>query len=405
MNIGMILNAPYPSDIRVVKEASALIEAGHQIHLLCIKRSNEKSKEVVDGIHIHRIKVATSLYGMAFWDSINAIQFIHPLFKSALKNFIIENSIQALHVHDLPLAGTALTMQTKLKVKVVLDFHENYPEALKIWFSWQTNPIAKLKNKIFFNYKKWLSYENAVVKKADRVIAVVEEMKQRLLDTHQIPWEKVVIVTNTETKEFARFPKQNDIYGSDLQNKFIITYTGNIGPHRGVDTAIEAMQHLKTHKNIVLVIVGSGSKSVIAKLHALVNQYDLKDQVVLLGYQPFSNFPSYMANASVNIIPHHQNPHTDNTIPHKLYQNMLSGKPVLVSSSTPLKRVVEEIGSGLVFEAGNHEDLASKILSLYQDKNLAESLGKNGFEAAYNGAYNWETTKLTLVQLYQSLLF
>ena len=89
-------------------------------------------------------------------------------------------------------------------------------------------------------------------------------------------------------------------------------------------------------------------------------------------------FFSYMAFADVNLIPHNRNGHTDNTIPHKLYQGMMVGKPVLVSDAPPLKRVVEKLNSGLVFEGGNSKDFANKVEALYLNKVLYDQLGKNG---------------------------
>lgn len=93
--------------------------------------------------------------------------------------------------------------------------------------------------------------------------------------------------------------------------------------------------------------------------------------------------------SDVCLVPHNKNSHTDTTIPHKLFQYMLEGKPVVVSSCKPLKRVVEETDSGLVSEAGKKKDLADKIIDLYNNENLRRELGENGKKAA-QGRYNWQ---------------
>src|SRR5690606_16054350 len=122
-------------------------------------------------------------------------------------------------------------------------------------------------------------------------------------------------------------------------------------------------------------VVGFGSAAVMNSLHSLVAELGLTN-VHFIGYQPFRKFYSYMSQASVNVIPHQSNGHTDNTIPHKLFQGMMAGKPLLVSSSAPLKRVVEACGSGLVFEAGNPQDFADKVKQLAADPALCERLGQ-----------------------------
>lgn len=402
MKIGMILNAPYPTDIRVRKEATALIESGFEVYLLCLRRENEKYEDTVEGIRISRIDAGRKNYQLAFWDVIMSLTFVHPTFKKSIQNWVAKNNIDVIHVHDLPLAGTALLLRKKLGVKVIVDLHENYPEALRTWFAWKTNLLAKIKNKIFLNPERWTRYEREAVHKSDAVIAVVDEMKKRLVDLHQVDEKKIQVVTNSEDRAFLEMPLDEKVYG-ELNEKFIVSYTGGIGPHRGVDTAIEGMQYLKHFPNIVLAIVGSGSPDVINRLKNIVNSLSIQKQVFFLGQQPFNKMRSFMQFASVNIIPHKSNGHTDNTIPHKLYQAMMVGKPLLVSSSTPLKRVVTLANSGLVFEADNAKDFSDKILELYQDETLCSRFGKNGLHATLEGDMNWESEQIKLIQFYSDL--
>ncbi|ELR69586.1 Putative glycosyl transferase [Fulvivirga imtechensis AK7] len=402
MNILMVLEAPYPMDIRVNKQAKALISAGHQVYLLCTRRKGQPKSDKVDGIHIYRINVGQSDYVLAFWDVINSINFYHPKFARIIANLVKFHKIHVIHVHDLPLAGTALKLRKKLDVKVVVDLHENYPEALKIWHQWKKNPIAQLKNKLFLNYQKWIKYERYAVTNSDLIISVVMEMQQRLTTLHKVSPDKIAIITNTEEKTFIKQPTNKGIYGR-YKNDFIITYTGGIGPHRGVDTLIEAMSMLKKYSDIVLFLAGQSSKSVRRHLQALIKKYSLVDRVFLLGYQPFLNFYSLMKFSSVNVIPHHSNEHTNNTIPHKLFQGMMSGNPLLVSTSSAIKRVVQETNSGLIFEAGDAIDLAGKLEELYQNESLRKQLAKNGITATINGSYNWEHTSEELVKAYDNL--
>ena len=161
------------------------------------------------------------------------------------------------------------------------------------------------------------------------------------------------------------------------------------------------MKYLSEYQDVQLAIVGFGSKSVMQSLYALVEKLELKN-VHFFGYQPFSKFYSYMHLASVNVIPHQSNGHTDNTVPHKLFQGMMAAKPLLVSSSAPLKRLVDQHKAGLVFSAGNPKDFANKVLALYQNKELSNKLGENGRKASMEGELNWEITQKSLIQLYNS---
>ncbi len=397
--VAMLLNAPYPADIRVKKETDALINAGFEIFLICLRKKNQAPREVVEGINVIRIDAGKNNYVLAFWDVVMSITFIHPRFKKALNKLLLEEKISIVHVHDLPLAGTALALRRQFSIKVIVDLHENYPEALRTWFKWKKNLIVRLKNKLFLNPDRWFKYETKACLEADHVIAVVDEMKSRLAKSSGVDLEKITVITNTEDKNFIEQKLNKDVY-ENIPNGFIITYSGGIGPHRGVDTAIKGMAHLRD-KPIYLVIVGFGSPSVMTSLKELATQLQLQN-VYIKGYQPFEKFYSYMHLADVNVIPHQSNGHTDNTVPHKLFQGMMAGRPLLVSTCAPLKRIIEEYKSGLVFKADDATDFAAKVETLYSDKQLREKLGANGTTATINGKLNWETTQLDLINLYNA---
>ena len=396
----MLLNAPYPADIRVKKEADALIAAGFTVHLLCLKRSGEEPIEEFEGIQIHRINAGKNNYQLAFWDMVMSSTFIHPRFKSAAIDILRNHNIDIAHVHDLPLAGTVINIKKQLSLKVIVDLHENYPEALRTWFKWKKNPLVRLKNYLFMNPKRWTRFEQTACQEADEIIAVVDEMKIRIKEAYKINEDKITVVTNTEDKAFLNQVLDMSVY-NELPKGFIITYSGGIGPHRGVDTAIKGMSFL-SHLPIQLAIVGFGSPSVMQSLKDLVASLKLNN-VHFLGRQPFEKFYSYMHLANANVIPHQSNGHTDNTVPHKLFQGMMAEKPLIVSSSTPLKRFVRNYDCGIVFKAGDEKDFADKVEMLYQNESLQQQLSKNGYDASVRGSLNWETTQKVLIALYRRI--
>jgi glycosyltransferase involved in cell wall biosynthesis len=403
MHIVMLLNSTYPKplDIRVRKEYSSLVKSGFKVTLVCLQGDEQPATELYEGVHIRRIQAGKTVYHLAFWDVVMSLTFVHPVFHNALKKLSKTEHFDAIHVHDLPLVGTALSFRNIKTVKVVFDMHENYAEALKIWFQWKTNILAKIKNKLFLRPSLWLQYEARALREADHVLAVVDEMKKRIVETHQISEHKITVISNTEPIEFTH-QAIDDIVYKNYKNKFIVTYTGAIGPHRGVDTVIESFQFLKTFKEIVFIVVGSGSSDVMNSLRQLIQKHHLEDQVFLEGHKPFHQVYSYMKLADVNIIPHKINEQNEHVVPHKLFQSMLATKPLLVSSSTPLNRIVTETGAGRVFIAENPSSCAEKILEFYKNPSESLKMGEAGFIAA-TGKYSWEATGAELVKVYQNL--
>lgn len=336
---------------------------------------------------------------------IASVSFVHPFFKTALPYFIEENNIDVLHVHDLPLAKTAFLAAKKHRLKTVLDLHENYPAALMTWFSWRKNPVIRFKNKMFFSYQRWRHYESRIVKKYNVVIAVVDEMKQRLIAQHNLDENSVVIVPNAEKKEFANnFKNDTPDYFQDKKDRFVISYVGGFGPHRGLHTAILGMvEVIKEVPNALLVLVGPSNKDVRSHLENLVKENNLEAHVEIRGREPFKNVVNIMKSSALNVIPHISNEHTESAVPHKFFQILLSGKPLLVSDCAPMKRLVIDYGIGNHFESENPSSFAKATIDIHTNYEKALEKAKKGNHESLNGELNWEFTSKNLVHLYDNL--
>lgn len=400
MRIGMLLNAGYPEDIRITKEAKSIVEAGHEVFLLCARRQGEKTHETVNNIKVTRVDVGKTLYVTTFWDTVNAALWHHPLYAGKLKKFIKDNNIDILHIHDLPLTNTAIKVARNFGIQVILDMHENYPAGLVTWSKFKTNPIVKLKNRLFFNYDRWFRYEKRMCREVDGIIAVVKEMKRRVKNVHKVSDEKIAVVTNNEPKSFTKkFTFYEELKGP-YKDRFLLLYIGNYGPHRGIDTAINGMPAVvKQIPEALFLIVGKGS--IKKRLQEMVAAKGLENNVKFLGFQPFKHVYTFMKMSDINLIPHNRNEHTDNTIPHKLYQSLMVGKPVLVSDCAPLKRIVTETDGGFIFEAENPASFAEQVIFIKNNPALAEEKTKNALKHTLEGEYNWSKTGEILVNFYK----
>ena len=134
----------------------------------------------------------------------------------------------------------------------------------------------------------------------------------------------------------------------------------------------------------------------------LVDRLGCGDVVEMTGWQTFDRIWSYIHASDVCLVPHQRNPHTDTTIPHKIFQYMMLGKPVLVSDCLPLARVINDSGGGLVFRYDDPIDFAAKVRQLHDDTDLRAKVSEAGREA-FLDRYNWEKTSGELVRLYEGI--
>ncbi len=396
----MIVDGAYPNDIRVRKEAEALAEKGKKVLVVCPRKKNDLEFETVNNVSIFRIGKNYTIAKKGIYDIIESATNINPLFYFGLKKAFKKYKIDYLHVHDLPLAGTGFKFKNNVK-KIYLDLHENYPEALKTWFLWKQNSVIKVKNALFFNSENWSKKEKKYCEKYDKVICVVEEMKAKLIAKFNIENEKLIVVSNHEKKSFAANFNE-EVAQNIISNKdFSITYVGGFGPHRGLQTAIEAMPKVVKHiPNAKLFLIGKGSADVETKLRDIVKEFNVENSVVFVGYRPFKEVSTIMQKTNINIIPHLANDHTDNTIPHKLFQIMMSKSLLLVSSCKPLKRIVTKYNAGVVFNADDANDFAKKIISIHQNYDEYQIKTQNAFDAVMTKGENWEQESLKLFNLY-----
>lgn len=398
MKIGMILDRVFPPDIRVEKEARSLLKAGHEVYLLCMKTPSLSDINIFNGINlIRRNFYPESSLIRKIMILLQRITFTNHKLVFQIQRFVDENSIEALHIHDLPMVKSALIVGKKKRIPVIADLHENYPDAIQFYLSG-----AGFKSRFLNGIKRWKKYENYCLNRVNHVIVVVDEAKERITSNYNIPKDKVTIVSNTEDVDyFESFNLNQDLINS-YKSYFTITYIGGFGPHRGLDVPIKAMPILKEKiPNIRLLMVGDGIGIIKQELEKLSASLGVSQSVEFTGWQPFELMPSYIALSDICLVPHHSNPHTDSTIPHKLFQYMLMGKPVVVSTCKPLARIVNETKSGLVFESGNSNDFARVCFEL-RDEKKRKQLGENGKQAVLK-KYNWNETGKELVRVYDKI--
>jgi glycosyltransferase involved in cell wall biosynthesis len=392
----MIRRPGFPPDIRVEKEAKALIAYRFNIHVICSNYEHRPYEEVYHNIHIHRIchrnKVLNKLNNLFYH-----IFFIDFLFYRKLKEVCEKHEISVINVFDLPMVKTALIFSRRTnKIPVIFDMLENWPAGLKFWRR------DDAKSRLFDNIDAYKRLEKFCIDRVDRIIVVANEQKDRLIKLG-VRQERVAIVMNTVDIEYLLNSKVYPNRVAQYRSKFLVSYpTIFSGDHRGIDIAVRSMiEVIKEVPNAHLLLIGDGRGR--KKIEELVSALNLKEVVSLTGWVNFRYIPTYLDASDVCIIPYRRNEHTDTTVPHKIFQYMAMAKPVIVSDCKPLRRIVEETKCGLVVPPEDPESLAKAVVQQYRNSECAQNIGKNGREWVMK-KYNWGLESEKLVKLYKQLL-
>lgn len=403
--IGMILRGPYPHDVRVRKEATALAAAGYDVHLLCLAREDEPHREVVDGMTVTRFdrRGEYSLPWRAvktFWFSVARSDCI---WRCELDAFVTENRIDVLHVHDLPLARTARSVADAHGLPLVVDLHENFPEAARQWRDGMPRRRRAAKF-VFAPVWRLKRLERRAVRRADRVVTVVEEAREHYLRDCGADPRTTHVVSNTVDLD-AFDP--DDVAPAEVgfEASFVAGYVGSFGPHRGLETVIEAFPAVvdAVPGARLLLVGGSSQPEYDRRLRELAETTGVGDRITFTGWVNAAAVPAYMAACDVGLVPHASTGHTATTVPHKLFQYMALGVPVLVTDVGPLGRIVRGGNAGRVVPAGDPSAAANALVELASDPMLAAALGANARETAVE-EHSWADDSERLVSMYRDLL-
>ncbi|MEZ4696660.1 MAG: glycosyltransferase family 4 protein [Rhodothermales bacterium] len=398
--IGMVLDAGFPHDPRVSKEGTMLADLGYEVHLICTRRNGEDRESTYGAIRVHRLDVSASSVSKGLRDISIATTWKNGRFESGVSSVVRDCGLDALHVHDLPLAATCKSVADRFGIPLILDLHENYPEGLDTWFRWRKSRLVRFKNRLFFNYDRWSDYEKWALENADQVVVVVQEMQAHLIRKHTVPADKFVVVSNAVDPNFIAAVSAS-FRPTELRTGFNITYVGGFGPHRGLDTAIRAMPRiLEAIPDAYLNLVGFGHRDVEERLRKLARETGCGEAIVFHGRVEPDRVVGFMKFSDLNVIPHASTPHTENTVPHKLYQIMLSGRPLLVSSCAPLKRIVEEADCGYVFDADDASSFARRVISIHANPDEVREKSARGPRAASLGPHSIAAAEEALNVLY-----
>ena len=397
----------FPPDIRVQKESMALSRAGHDVFVLTYATSARQRPVEWDessGCTVVRVGPAPRDISV----SNLALKLLLPSrrHQTMVRDFAERFEIDALHVHDLyavaPGVAVSGRSRSDASIPVIADLHENMPAAERAYRSGK-RPAKRFLSGLIHNYR-WMRWrESRLLQRCDRVIVVVPEAEERVRSFGLEP-TSVAVVSNTEdetTFDCSRWAV--DQGHAPNTKRRLVSYIGGIGPHRGLDTAIRGFAEAHAvDDELRLQIVGVRSDREVQSLRAMIRQLGVCDAVVLTPWVPSEDVPQLIADSWVCLVPHNDFEHTQTTVPHKLFQYMLCGRPVLVSDCRPLARIVNETGSGAVFRAGDSASFAERLLWMSGQTEVVAEMGRKG-QAAAGSSHSWRQDAERLLELYRSI--
>jgi colanic acid biosynthesis glycosyl transferase WcaI len=212
---------------------------------------------------------------------------------------------------------------------------------------------------------------------ANRVVAIGETMRGRLIAKGVAP-ERIVVIRNwVDTDELVPGPKDNQWSREHgLADKFVVMHSGNVGHAQNLDVLVRAATFMRDLPDVRFVVIGSGARQ--AELVELRDRLGA-DHVIFLPYQPREVLSQSLASADLHFIGLVQGL-SGFVVPSRMNGVLSVGRPVIVAADreSEIVHVVEDAQCGITIEPGRPDLLARAIREAREGIHDLAAMGRNG---------------------------
>lgn len=374
-------------DVRVAKEALALVAEGYEVDIIWLNEGDEKKHEVIEGINIYRLSVNRKREGVSRYLFEYMAFFCLATIK--LYSLYLKRRYDFIQVNTFPDFLVFVALVPKIfGAKVILDLHEPAPELFSILFGED--------KKIFISLIKF--FEQLSIRFADRAITVSKQMKKNYVNRGASA-SKIDIILNVPKFDFN--PDLYENQSREENRQFILICHGAMLERYGQDVAIRAIEIVQNEiPDIELNILGYGEGE--PKLKDLTSKLNLNGHVRFHGFLPYEDMIKMIASSDVGIVPMRQNAYSDLIHTNKMFDYIAMRKPVIISRTKAVEDFFGPDDSCLkYFKSGDEKDLSRCMIELYHDPDRRKSMVVNALKK-YESV-RWEITKHDYCRIYETL--
>lgn len=368
----MLLTNAFDPDPRVHHEATALVESGYDVTILCWDRDYKASVyEIIDGINVERIYVH-STHGRGT----SQILF---LFIFWLKAYIRAHSkdFDVVHCHDFDTLPLGYMLSRHRFAKLVYDAHESYVDMIGNIPQWLKTAIYHV--------------ENSFLRRTDFLITVGEILRDSLVSRGA---RNACVVGNWKDSKKFQFSKkvleEEKKRLNIADNQLVISFIANLGIERQIPQLIEAVKDMS---ETFLIVGGKGP------CRGLVEDATLRyPNIHYLGYVNPEKVPFYTAMSDVVFYGFDpSNSNAKYSAPNKLFEALAAGKPILTGNFGEISRIVKEQGCGLILTNYDHTTIKKAL----QEFLVPATYTRFSQKARIAGErYSWQKAKNRLIRAY-----
>ena len=225
-------------------------------------------------------------------------------------------------------------------------------------------------------YKKLIGnminkFKPIILKRFDvKYVGVTEDSVKFLLKSGAEPSDVRMIPLAVDEQFFAFNKSDRKEIRARLglaDKDFLIVTTGKIEEYKGIHLVIEAIATLRK-EDINLLIVGNVGKEYGLTLRKISDNANLNNNIFYHGYADHAELVKLFCACDIAVYP--------KSISISHIEAMSVGLPIIVSEQDAVRHRIE-YGNGFTVAEDNVVDLASKIETLYFNRDLRKEMGRN----------------------------
>jgi len=373
-------------DARVMREATALVEAGLEVTIVDIASNrNQRGEENISGVRIKHIIKPSWFISTRFkpWYLVKAVQMI---MRGTIK--LMSVSADIYHAHDAE-ALPACYLAARLRRKpLIFDSHEIPLDSPAIT-RWRR--LSALAMRILAH----------MLPRCAGVITTSPLYAREICN--QYHYSKVTLVRNLPP--YRSVPRNDRLrqYLGLSSNMRIALYQGNLQPNRSLDILVHAAPFLEP--DIVIVMMGRSVEQTRKELEALIASKGVAGHVKIIPPAPYEELLDWTASADIGLTIF-QPDYTHSIrfcLPNKLFEYLMAGLPVLTSPLDAIAEFIKTYNVGQIVSSLAPADVATAINTMLADRIALARMSRNALEAAENELC-WEKESPQLTGLYQKIL-
>lgn len=271
-----------------------------------------------------------------------------------------------------PLLGIVLSFICTIKkrkfVYILLDI---FPEGLvRLGKASNKNPLIRLWQMLFV----------ASLNRSEKIVVLGRDMKEWILKITPSSGEKVNYIPVWQNDTLVSpmdFSSNELVREHNLQHKFVVQYSGNMGLWNEMKTIGMAVR--MNLEEVVFMFVGGGIRK-----KELFDNFIIEEQlnVIELPFQPESRLRSVLTACHVGLVTMKRGLEGI-AVPCKIFGILAAGIPViaLVPEESEIAMIIREENCGIVVDPSDLDGLHKAIIKLKNDEQLRVIMGTNGRNA------------------------